>query len=110
MTKEIQKIVADANNLKESDVSEAIDFVYEKACDVETSYTLWMLCGSYNFEAKNWDEAIYAFEEASNIRPDSELASIGIYHCYEQLGDEEKAGEEKFRYTKMYKSELYNAL
>lgn len=59
------------------------------------------------YEAKDFKNSAIHYGKVITIKPNSELASLGLYLSLIQIGKDTKALKELFRYTDSYKPKLY---
>jgi tetratricopeptide (TPR) repeat protein len=63
--------------------------------------------GGVYFNLNEFQSSKEYFEKASGLKPQSELASLGLYLSYIELENFEKAIEELKRFLDKYPAELY---
>ncbi|CAN5766312.1 hypothetical protein BH11BAC3_BH11BAC3_42540 [soil metagenome] len=81
-----------------------LDFLESKYKDNHVVHGLY---GLSFFELKDYKQSASHYSKVIAIHPHSELASLGLYVSLIHLGEERKALEEFFRYTDIYKPQLY---
>ncbi|MHC2067788.1 tetratricopeptide repeat protein [Bremerella sp. T1] len=74
------------------------------------SPAVFSLMASACWELNDLQIAAYYFGKASELNPDSEAISLGLFHCLWNLGKEDDAFEEMKRFLKTNKSEEYTRL
>ena len=56
-------------------------------------YRTWISKGQCQLKLKRYSDAINSFNQAVNINPRAQPAFIGLWQCYEAMGDTEKANK-----------------
>lgn len=62
------------------------------------------------WDMKDVKKAIEYFRKAVCVKPDSELASLGLFHTLWEKGEKEEALEEMKRYLSHYSSKKYDKI
>jgi len=78
----------------------------EYPSDKATPGTHTVLAGVYA-DLKEYDNALLHFKTATQLKPQYELASLGLYVTYVELNRSEDAIHELFRYLASYPAKLY---
>jgi len=95
----------DRGNLSEAvGVFQKIIQNYSSDSKIVGIYTV--LAGVY-FDLNDFNESLRYFEKATQLKPKSELASLGLYLSYLELKKHEKAIQELMRYLDQYPADLY---
>ena len=63
--------------------------------------------GGVFMELEHNEEAIWAFEKASKLKPEAEMISVGLFHCYWQAGMYDQAFQEMRRFVSLKYSAEY---
>lgn len=91
---------------------------YECARDILTqlaqaeprSTAVHVLLGDTLAQLGQWDEAVLVFRKAIGLNPDSETASLALFHCLWKHDDREQAFEEMKRYMAEHDSQEYKEI
>lgn len=73
----------------------------------KNSSVIFGLLGSVYFELKDYKKSSKNFKKALSIKPKSELASLGLFHCLMDLGRDRMALKELQRFLAISKPKLY---
>lgn len=65
------------------------------------------LYGSIFYELKDFKNSAINFSKVIAVKPESELASLGLFQSLVHLGKDRKALKELFRYTEISEPKLY---
>ncbi len=73
----------------------------------DNSSMIHFLYGLSYYELKDFKNSAKHFSKTVSIKPDIELASLGLYVSLVKIGKDGKALKELFRYTETYEPQLY---
>lgn len=74
------------------------------------SASVHAILGEVLWEQIGASEAIAAFQKAVELAPTSELASLGLFHTLFEIGDKQRALQERNRFLSLSDSEEYAAI
>ena len=80
---------------------DSLEFKYKNNKSIHGLYAIIF------YEAKDFKNSAIHYCKVITIKPDSELASLGLYLSLIHIGKDTKALKELFRYTDSYKPKLY---
>ena len=89
-----------------SAISDFQSIIKDYSDDPRISGVYIVIAGVYN-DLKMYDDAMVNFKKATKLDPQSELASLGLYLSYVELGEDKKAVEELKRYLDEYPADRY---
>ena len=89
---------------------EALELLLPLQEQASESTSLFVVIGQIYWEQKSFDSAIAAFRRAVLIAPESETASLGLFHCLWDAGKQEEAIGELQRYLAVGESDEYQTI
>jgi tetratricopeptide (TPR) repeat protein len=87
--------------------AEAQRLLEQLALSEQTSAALYAVLGDVYWEQGLMDKAIEAFRTSTSLSPKSEAASLGLFHCLWEKGDQNAAISEARRFLSVVDSEEY---
>lgn len=90
--------------------SEALEILVEIVQEHPDSYAAHVILGGLHWDREDLEEARRCFAKAVSIRPDLEMASLGLFHTSYKLGDKRAAIAEMQRFVSISDSAEYREL
>lgn len=75
--------------------------------DDKAKHLVHSVLGGIHSDLREYDKALINFKTATDLKPKSELASLGLYLSYVELDRDEEAIEELKRYLRQFPADLY---
>jgi predicted Zn-dependent protease len=111
MPEEFRKMLAQAIDLKNQErYSEAAHILEQLRAENPQSASVHALLGHALWEQNQLNLAVPSFRKAVELSPQSETASLGLFHTLMELGDTRSAIAEMNRFMSIADSEEYKAI
>lgn len=94
----------------ENDLEGALQLFLGLAQDYPQTPAVYGMLGHIYRKLDRHREAAQSFRKATQLSPESELASLGLFHSLRQLGDEDGALSEMKRFLEHAKSQEYDLI
>ena len=93
-----------------SDLGKALECLTPLRSDFPDSAVFFTVLGDTYWEVGRYPEAIAAFRRATELAPQSELASLSLFHCLIDQGGTDAAFDEMRRFLFLRDSDEYRRL
>jgi predicted Zn-dependent protease len=108
---DLEELFREAIRLRDAEKYPEAARLLRRLCEQKPhSAAVWAVLGDVNWRQEKLKEAIKCFRRATELAPESELASLGLFHTLWEMGLEKKAREEMDRFQKVAHSDEYATL